>query len=151
MTLQRVHGGPEAAPTSRSTARCWPTSRCSTSRRSRKIAEPGQSQPRRTEPLRDADARTSSAIVCARRSPTFARGGRSPRPLENAKARYLGKAGELTELLKALGKLPPEERSALRARRSTRRRADRGGARGAARASSPTRSSTRGSPRRRST
>ena len=30
--------------------------------------------------------------------------------LEQVKARYLGKSGELTELLKQLGKLPPEER-----------------------------------------
>ncbi|HZZ91484.1 MAG TPA: phenylalanine--tRNA ligase subunit alpha [Usitatibacter sp.] len=30
--------------------------------------------------------------------------------LEQAKARFLGKAGSLTELLKGLGKLPPEER-----------------------------------------
>lgn len=32
--------------------------------------------------------------------------------LEQVKARYLGKSGELTELLKQLGKLPPEERKA---------------------------------------
>ncbi len=32
--------------------------------------------------------------------------------LEQAKARYLGKSGSLTELLKALGKLPAEERKA---------------------------------------
>ncbi len=32
--------------------------------------------------------------------------------LEEAKARFLGKAGALTELLKGLGKLPPEERKA---------------------------------------
>src|SRR5690606_41254433 len=30
--------------------------------------------------------------------------------LEQAKARYLGKTGSLTGLLKTLGKLPPEER-----------------------------------------
>src|SRR5436853_2809296 len=30
--------------------------------------------------------------------------------LEQAKARFLGKAGSLTELLKGLGKLPPEEK-----------------------------------------
>ena len=29
--------------------------------------------------------------------------------LEQAKSRFLGKAGALTELLKGLGKLPPEE------------------------------------------
>jgi len=35
-----------------------------------------------------------------------------PAALENAKARYLGKAGALTELLKSLGKLPATERPA---------------------------------------
>ena len=30
--------------------------------------------------------------------------------LEQVKARFLGKSGELTELLKQLGKLPPEEK-----------------------------------------
>jgi phenylalanyl-tRNA synthetase alpha chain len=34
----------------------------------------------------------------------------TPAELENAKARYLGKAGRVTELLKALGKLSPEEK-----------------------------------------
>ncbi len=34
----------------------------------------------------------------------------APADLENAKARYLGKAGRVTELLKALGALPPEEK-----------------------------------------
>jgi phenylalanyl-tRNA synthetase alpha chain len=33
-----------------------------------------------------------------------------PNQLEQAKARYLGKTGSLTERLKALGKLPPDER-----------------------------------------
>ena len=33
-----------------------------------------------------------------------------PAHLEEAKARYLGKSGALTELLKGLGKLPPEEK-----------------------------------------
>ena len=36
----------------------------------------------------------------------------NPAELENAKARYLGKAGRVTELLKALGSLPPEEKKA---------------------------------------
>ena len=36
--------------------------------------------------------------------------------LENAKARYLGRAGVLTEALKSLGKLPPAERPAAGAR-----------------------------------
>jgi len=35
-----------------------------------------------------------------------------PAALENAKAKYLGKAGALTEMLKALGKLPATERPA---------------------------------------
>jgi phenylalanyl-tRNA synthetase alpha chain len=35
-----------------------------------------------------------------------------PAALENAKAKYLGKAGALTERLKGLGKLPPAERAA---------------------------------------
>ncbi len=33
-----------------------------------------------------------------------------PDALEQVKARYLGKAGQITELLKGLGKLPPEEK-----------------------------------------
>jgi phenylalanyl-tRNA synthetase alpha chain len=36
----------------------------------------------------------------------------TPADLENAKARYLGKAGRVTELLKALGSLPVEEKKA---------------------------------------
>ena len=36
-----------------------------------------------------------------------------PIELENVKARYLGKSGVLTELLKGLGKLPVEERPAM--------------------------------------
>jgi phenylalanyl-tRNA synthetase alpha chain len=39
-----------------------------------------------------------------------------PVALENSKARYLGKAGALTELLKSLGKLAPAERPAAGAR-----------------------------------
>jgi phenylalanyl-tRNA synthetase alpha chain len=41
---------------------------------------------------------------------------KDPAALENAKARYLGKAGALTRQLKALGKLTPEERAASGAR-----------------------------------
>jgi phenylalanyl-tRNA synthetase alpha chain len=37
---------------------------------------------------------------------------RDPAALENAKAKYLGKAGALTDLLKSLGKLPADERPA---------------------------------------
>jgi phenylalanyl-tRNA synthetase alpha chain len=40
----------------------------------------------------------------------------SPAELEQAKARYLGKSGVLTERLKQLGKLPPEERREAGAR-----------------------------------
>ena len=36
--------------------------------------------------------------------------------LEQAKARYLGKSGALTELLKGLGRLPPQERPAMGSR-----------------------------------
>lgn len=39
-----------------------------------------------------------------------------PAALENAKAKYLGKTGSLTELLKTLGKLPADERAAAGAR-----------------------------------
>jgi phenylalanyl-tRNA synthetase alpha chain len=39
-----------------------------------------------------------------------------PASLENCKARFVGKAGQLTELLKALGKLPAAERPAAGAR-----------------------------------
>ena len=39
-----------------------------------------------------------------------------PAALENSKARYLGKAGRLTDLLKSLGKLPAAERPAAGAR-----------------------------------
>jgi phenylalanyl-tRNA synthetase alpha chain len=39
-----------------------------------------------------------------------------PASLENCKARFLGKTGQLTELLKALGKLPAAERPAAGAR-----------------------------------
>ncbi|MCF0253586.1 MAG: phenylalanine--tRNA ligase subunit alpha [Duodenibacillus sp.] len=41
----------------------------------------------------------------------FAQAGQ-PAALENAKARYLGKTGALTALMKQLGQLPPEERRA---------------------------------------
>src|SRR5499427_2080792 len=43
-------------------------------------------------------------------------GARSPAALENEKARFLGKAGSVTELLKGLGKLGPEEKRAQGAR-----------------------------------
>ena len=47
--------------------------------------------------------------IAARALADFASAG-DPAALENAKARYLGKAGELTSLLKGLGALAPEER-----------------------------------------
>ena len=43
-------------------------------------------------------------------------GARSPAALENEKARFLGKAGSVTELLKGLGKLGPDEKRAQGAR-----------------------------------
>jgi phenylalanyl-tRNA synthetase alpha chain len=39
-----------------------------------------------------------------------------PNELEHVKARYLGKSGELTELLKGLGKLPPDQRPEMGSR-----------------------------------
>jgi len=47
--------------------------------------------------------------IVARALADFA-GAADPAALENAKARYLGKGGELTSLLKTLGKLPAEGR-----------------------------------------
>ncbi len=47
--------------------------------------------------------------IVGRASAEFAAAA-DPASLENVKARYLGKAGELTSLLKSLGKLSPEER-----------------------------------------
>ncbi len=44
------------------------------------------------------------------------RGAADPASLENAKARYLGRNGELTALLRTLGALAPEERKAAGAR-----------------------------------
>jgi phenylalanyl-tRNA synthetase alpha chain len=44
------------------------------------------------------------------------RAAAEPAALENAKARYLGKSGELTALLKGLGALAPEERKSAGAR-----------------------------------
>ncbi|MBN8479116.1 MAG: phenylalanine--tRNA ligase subunit alpha, partial [Burkholderiales bacterium] len=48
----------------------------------------------------------------------FAAAG-DPAALENAKARYLGKAGALTAALRTLGTLPAEERRAAGARINT--------------------------------
>ena len=39
-------------------------------------------------------------------------GASTPADLENAKARYLGKAGRITEQLKALGALSPDDKKA---------------------------------------
>jgi phenylalanyl-tRNA synthetase alpha chain len=50
--------------------------------------------------------------IVARAAADFAAAG-DPAALENAKAKYLGKAGELTGLMKQLGSLPPEERKAF--------------------------------------
>ncbi len=53
--------------------------------------------------MNDLDQLVHDAQADFARAPT-------PAELENAKARYLGKAGRLTELLKALGRVPPEEK-----------------------------------------
>ena len=53
--------------------------------------------------MNDLDQLVHDAQADFARAPT-------PAELENAKARYLGKAGRVTELLKALGALPPEEK-----------------------------------------
>ncbi len=49
--------------------------------------------------------------IIARALTDFAAAG-DPASLENSKARYLGKAGKLTELLKSLGRLPAADRPA---------------------------------------
>ena len=59
--------------------------------------------------MQDIDSIVESAIA------EF-RGAAEPASLENAKARYLGKSGELTALLKGLGALAPEERRIAGAR-----------------------------------
>ncbi len=74
-----------------------------------------------------------------------------PAALENAKARYLGKSGALTEQLKALGKLPPAERPAAGARINAAKARARRRARRLAAQRSRTRSSRRNSPPTRST
>src|SRR5690349_694586 len=50
--------------------------------------------------------------IVARAAADFAAAA-DPASLENAKARYLGKSGELTALLKQLGSLPPEEKKSF--------------------------------------
>ncbi|AEK61336.1 phenylalanine tRNA synthetase, alpha-subunit [Collimonas fungivorans Ter331] len=45
--------------------------------------------------------------------------------LENAKAKYLGKTGQITEQMKGLGKLAPDERKVQGAVINKRQRADR--------------------------
>ncbi|WP_334134089.1 phenylalanine--tRNA ligase subunit alpha [Tepidimonas sp.] len=47
----------------------------------------------------------------------------TPQELENAKARFLGKSGAITERMKALGALPPEERKAQGAAINTAKQA----------------------------
>jgi phenylalanyl-tRNA synthetase alpha chain len=56
--------------------------------------------------MQDVDAIVNEALAL------FA-GTSDAAQLEHAKARYLGRAGALTELLKGLGKLPPAERPAM--------------------------------------
>jgi phenylalanyl-tRNA synthetase alpha chain len=53
--------------------------------------------------MNDLDTLVTAAEADFRAAPT-------PADLENAKARYLGKAGRVTELLKGLGPLPPEQK-----------------------------------------
>ncbi|TCP09889.1 phenylalanine--tRNA ligase subunit alpha [Caldimonas thermodepolymerans] len=53
--------------------------------------------------MNELDQLVSQAVADFSQAPT-------PADLENAKARYLGKAGRLTELLKGLAALPPEEK-----------------------------------------
>ena len=59
--------------------------------------------------MQDVDAIVNEALA------VFA-GIRDADELEQAKARYLGKSGALTDLLKSLGKLPPAERPAMGSR-----------------------------------
>lgn len=54
-------------------------------------------------PMNDLDTLVQGAVADFAAAP-------SPAELENAKARYLGKSGRVTELLKALGALPPDEK-----------------------------------------
>ena len=64
--------------------------------------EPGSSD---TLSMNDLDAMQAQAAADFAAAPTAAE-------LENAKARYLGKAGRVTDLLKGLAALPPEEKKA---------------------------------------
>jgi phenylalanyl-tRNA synthetase alpha chain len=59
--------------------------------------------------MHDLDAIVAEAVAL------FAATG-EPAQLEHAKAKFLGKQGRLTELLKGLGKLPPDEKRAAGAR-----------------------------------
>jgi phenylalanyl-tRNA synthetase alpha chain len=56
-------------------------------------------------PMNDLDSLVDAARVEFAQAPT-------PAELENAKARYLGKAGRVTELMKGLGALAPEQKKA---------------------------------------
>src|SRR6185369_3465500 len=56
--------------------------------------------------------------IVARAAAEFAAAG-DPASLENAKAKFLGKTGELTALLKQLGSLAPEEKKSLGQRINT--------------------------------
>ena len=59
--------------------------------------------------MSDVDAIVNEAVALFART-------EDPHALEDAKARYLGKSGALTDALKSLGKLPPEERRAMGSR-----------------------------------
>ena len=80
----------------------------------------------------------------------FARAA-APAELEDAKARYLGKAGVVTEHLKALGALPVDQKKARGAEINAVEAGDRDGARGASRRSREAARSKRSSRRSRST
>jgi len=62
--------------------------------------------------MQDPVGMNDLGAIVARAAAEFATAG-DPAALENAKARFLGKAGELTGLMKQLGSLQPEERKAL--------------------------------------
>ncbi len=62
--------------------------------------------------MQDRDGMKDVDSIVARAAEEFA-AARDPASLENAKAKYLGKAGELTALLKQLGSLGPDEKKSF--------------------------------------
>ena len=73
----------------------------------------------------DSDAMNDLDPLVQAAHADFARAA-TPAELENAKARYLGKAGRVTELLKALGALAADEKKARGAADQRRQAAHRG-------------------------